>query len=76
LRLATKAIESLATHSSSPTYRQGSGLEGSTSFTKGNTNFPVLNHVDDGFVHVEVPRLPEQKRVQISWLFVAGKVKM
>jgi predicted ribonuclease toxin of YeeF-YezG toxin-antitoxin module len=48
LRLATKAIESLATRSSSPTYRQGSGLEGSTSFTEGNTNFPVLNHSELG----------------------------
>jgi hypothetical protein len=48
LRLATKAMESLVTHSSSPTYYQGSGLEGSTSFTKGNTNFPMLNHSELG----------------------------
>jgi hypothetical protein len=31
LRLATEAMESLATRSSSPTYHQGSGLEGSPS---------------------------------------------
>jgi hypothetical protein len=30
LRLATKAMETLATHSSSPTYHQGNRLEGST----------------------------------------------
>ena len=30
LRLATKAMESLSTRSSSPTYHQGNGLEGST----------------------------------------------
>jgi hypothetical protein len=48
LRLATKAMESLATRSSSPTYRQGSGLEGSTILTKGNTNFSVLNHSELG----------------------------
>jgi hypothetical protein len=30
LRLATKAMESLATHSSSPTYHQGNRLEDST----------------------------------------------
>jgi hypothetical protein len=44
LRLTTKAMESLATHSSSPTYHQGNKLEGSTKSQKGNTNVLVLNH--------------------------------
>jgi hypothetical protein len=26
--------------------------------------------------NAEVPRLPEQKRVQISWLFVGGNIEM